>query len=66
MREARSLNEQARDLEARIAELVAERDGLPRSERKPLNRQIHLLRGILGWIRTRRGYEPSPRDLALL
>jgi hypothetical protein len=53
-------NGMAMSCEDKIAELLAEREKLPRSERKPINQRIHLLRDVLAWCKTRAGYiEPT-------
>jgi hypothetical protein len=39
-----------------IAELEADRALLPRSERKPINQRLHMVRGLLRWCETRAGY----------
>jgi len=44
------------EIEARIAELEGEKSALPRRERRPINQQIHLLRDVLDWCKTRAGY----------
>lgn len=56
----------ARALEAEIASLVAKREATPRSKRRPINRRLHTLRGLLAWCKTRAGYVETPRDLGLL
>lgn len=43
----KSLWEMARDCEATIERLTAEKTAAPRSERKPINRRIWLLRDML-------------------
>ena len=52
----RDLNSIAKDIRARIAEMEAEKAVLPRSERRPINRRLHSLRGLLEWAKTRQGY----------
>jgi hypothetical protein len=42
-----------------IARLEAERAALPRSQRKPINQRLHLVRGLLKWCETRAGYRAS-------
>lgn len=46
----------ARWLMDRIAELEAERAVVPRLERRPINQQLHVLRGLMRWCKTRAGY----------
>ena len=46
--------------EETIAQLEAERAALPRSERRPINKRIAMLRRHRDWCRTRAGYvEPD-------
>lgn len=61
----RDLNSIAADIEAKIVELEAEKDAVPRAERRPINRRLHSLRGLLEWAKTRRGYDPLPIDVGL-
>jgi hypothetical protein len=54
-------------MEARIAELEAQKRGCrTRDERRPINKLLHTLRGLLRWYKSRAGYVPSPQDLGLL
>ena len=54
----RGPNGMARLLEARIAELEAQKlECLTRAERRPINQRMHQLRDLLAWCRTRAGYE---------
>ena len=47
----------ARFMEARIAELEEQRKACrTRTERRPINKQLHLVRGLLRWCETRAGY----------
>jgi len=46
----------ARKCEETIASLEAERDALPRSERKAINQKLHNVQYILRWCKTRAGY----------
>ena len=48
-------------LESRIDELEAHKLSLrTRAERRPVNKQLHMLRGLLEWSKTRAGYvEPD-------
>ena len=65
--EPRGPNGMARDLEARIAALEAARaECRTRAERKPVNKQLHLCRDLLRWVKSRAGYEPTPHDVGLL
>lgn len=56
----------AHALETEIAALVLEREALTRSERKPINKRLHTLRGLLAWCKTRAGYVETPADMGLL
>lgn len=52
---------------ARIAELEEQKgECRTRDERRPINKQLHLCRGMLRWCRLRAGYKPSPQELGLL
>jgi len=46
----------AKSCEARIAKLEAEKDALPRSKHKAINRRLRELRDLMEWCRTRAGY----------
>ena len=46
----------ARYLEGRIAELEGFKAMVPRSDRRPINQQMHLLGDLLAWCKTRAGY----------
>lgn len=55
----RGLNERAAMIEARIADLeAAKSDCRSRAERRPINQQIHNLKGVLDWCRSRMGFDP--------
>lgn len=62
----RGPNGMARLCEDQIAELLAERESLPRSERRPINQHLHTVRQMLAWCKTRAGYVETPQDLGLL
>jgi hypothetical protein len=64
--EPRGPNELARACEAQIAELEARKATLLRSERRPINQQLHTIRQLLAWCKTRAGYVETPEDLGLL
>lgn len=50
----------ARECEKTIARLTAERDALPRSERKAINRRLREVRYLLAFCKSRAGYvEPA-------
>lgn len=49
-------NAVARLCEETIAQLLAERELLPRSERKPINQKLHNVRRVLQFCKTRAGY----------
>lgn len=46
----------AKACEAKLAELQAEKDSLPRSKRKAINRRLVELRDLTEWCKTRAGY----------
>lgn len=53
----------AKACEDTIARLERERESLPRSEKKAVNRRIHQLRQMARWCKTRAGYvEPRSAD----
>lgn len=56
--EPRDLNSIAADIEARIVELELEKAAVPRSERRPINQRLHMLRGVLDWAKSRQSYQP--------
>lgn len=54
----RGLNGMARMLEARLAELEAQkRECRNGAERSPINKHMHRCRDLLRWCQTRAGYE---------
>ena len=56
-------NGMARLLEDRIAELEAHRaECRTREERKPFNKQLHAVRGLLRFAKSRAGYVETPSD----
>lgn len=62
----RGPNGMARLCEDQIAELLAKRKALPRSERRPINQHLHTVRRMLAWCKTRAGYVETPQDLGFL
>jgi hypothetical protein len=46
----------ARECEAKIVALLAERETLPRSGRREINRKLHRFREILAFCKSRSGY----------
>ena len=59
MRKLVNLNDMAAEIEARIADLDLEKTAVPRAERRPINQQIHTLRNLLDWCKTRADYVES-------
>jgi len=51
----------------RIAELEAALADHPtRDARRPINKHLHTLRGMLRWCKSRAGYTETPQDLGLI
>lgn len=62
--EERGPNAMARTIEARIAELEAEKAACrTREERRPINQHLHMLRDLLAWCKTRAGYVSAPEGI---
>lgn len=56
----------ARFLEAEITALEAKRTTVAGSARRPINRRLHTLRGLLAWCKSRAGYVETPADVGVL
>lgn len=55
----------ARDCEATIERLTAEKATVPRSERRAINQRIWMIRDMLAWCKTREGYVEPDRTCAV-
>lgn len=54
-------------LEGKIADLEVRRAKCrTMAARRPINRQLHALRDLLKWCKSRAGYVETPQDLGLL
>ena len=60
-------NAWALHLEGRIADLEAKLVNCrSRAARRPINKHLHTLRGLLAWCKSRAGYVETPHDLGLI
>jgi len=60
-------NGMARLCEDRIEELEQQKArALTRKERSPINKQLHLTRGMLAFAKSRMGYVETPADVGLI
>lgn len=63
----RGPNGMALFVEHRIVELeTALADCTTREARRPINKHLHTLRGMLRWCKSRAGYVATPQDLGLI